>query len=89
MIGHHIGQSGKPFGRDGAGAQARLDIRMRFVDQHRLRVRGARGLQQAKVGFHLTRAQPDRGVILDLPRDQDAVPRRLGWAGRRRTGCIC
>ena len=65
------------------GRRPGLDIGMRFVDQNRAGIGGARGLQQAKVGVHRACAQPDRGVILDLAGHQDAVACRAGRAGRR------
>ena len=58
--------------RQGPGAQARLDIRVRLVDDPRVRVGRASRLQQRGVGADRPGPEADRGVVLHLSRHQQA-----------------
>ena len=54
-------------------AQTRLDVGMGFVKDHRVRVRSACSAEQVQICADNFGAHKNRGVIFDLPRDQNAV----------------
>ena len=69
--GGHVRKPREVGGRDRARAQSGLDVGVRFPDDQRARVLGPDPAQKVEVRPLRARAKADRGIVLDLARNQD------------------
>ena len=77
---HVIGQPGKLPRCNAPSAKPGFHIRVRLIDQEGIRHRAAHGTEQSQVR-HAAPAFKDGGIILHLPRHQDAP--LACWRGNR------